>query len=157
MVEFGAHAFVWIGDWQTDSGNHAIKSAGEAGFDFIEIPLLKPDTFDVQSHKQVIQDTNIEATCSLVLPRDAHMPAEPERAFDFLMSVLDVMHAIGSRYLSGCIAYSLGTLTGKPPTTEERETVIDVLKRLGTRSRKTRHHLGHWRRVIATRLIFTTR
>ena len=36
MVKFGAHAFVWIGDWQTDSGNHAIQSAGATGFDFIE-------------------------------------------------------------------------------------------------------------------------
>ena len=48
----------------------------------------------------------------------------------FLMRVLDVMQELGSPYLAGCIAYSLGTLTGFPPEDEERATVIEVLKKL---------------------------
>ncbi|MGB7338295.1 MAG: sugar phosphate isomerase/epimerase [Phototrophicaceae bacterium] len=130
MVKFGAHAFVWIGDWQTDTGNYAIQAAGAAGFDFLEIPLLKPDEFDIASHKQAIDDAGIYTTCSLVLPKDAHMPDNPDAAYDFLMRVLDVMAELGSTYLAGCIAYSLGTLTGKPPTQQERETVITTLKKL---------------------------
>jgi len=130
MVKFGAHAFVWIGDWQTDAGNHAIQSAGETGFDFIEIPLLKPEEFDVQSHKDALDKAGIYATSSLVLPVDAHMPDKPDAAYDFLMSVLDVMQALGSHYLAGCIAYSLGTLTGFPPRDDERETIIETLKKL---------------------------
>ncbi len=130
MVKFGAHAFVWIGDWQTDTGNYAIQAAGAAGFDFLEIPLLKPDEFDVASHKQAIDDAGIYTTCSLVLPKDAHMPDNPDAAYEFLMRVLDVMAELGSTYLAGCIAYSLGTLTGKPPTQQERETVITTLKKL---------------------------
>ncbi|GAB5491867.1 MAG: sugar phosphate isomerase/epimerase [Phototrophicaceae bacterium] len=130
MPKFGAHAFVWIGDWQTDTGNHAIQSAGETGFDFIEIPLLKPNEFDIQSHKDALDKAGIYATCSLVLPKDAHMPDNPSAAYDFLMSALDVMHALGSPYLAGCIAYSLGTLTGFPPRPDERATVIETLKKL---------------------------
>lgn len=130
MVKFGAHAFVWIGDWQTDTGNYAIQAAGAAGFDFLEIPLLKPDEFDIASHKQAIDDAGIYTTCSLVLPKDAHMPDNPDAAYEFLMRVLDVMAELGSTYLAGCIAYSLGTLTGKPPTQQERETVITTLKKL---------------------------
>lgn len=130
MVKFGAHAFVWIGDWQTDTGNYAIQAAGAAGFDFLEIPLLKPDEFDTANHKQALDEAGIYSTCSLVLPKDAHMPDKPEVAYDFLMRVLDVMADLGSTYLAGCIAYSLGTLTGKPPTEQERETVIETLKKL---------------------------
>lgn len=136
MVKFGAHAFVWIGDWNTEDGNYAIYEAGKTGFDFIEIPLLKPQDFDVASHKQALADAGIYATCSLVLPKDAHMPDEPEKAFSFLLSVLDVMQELGSKYLGGCIAYSLGTLTGKPPLPEERETVINVLSRLAQEAQK---------------------
>ena len=136
MVKFGAHAFVWIGDWNTEDGNMAIKAAGEAGFDFIEIPLLKPREFDVQSHKQALADAGIYATSSLVLPKDAHMPDKPDEAYAFLMEVLDVMHELGSHYLAGCIAYSLGTLTGKPPQKEERETIIAVLKKLAVEAQK---------------------
>jgi D-psicose/D-tagatose/L-ribulose 3-epimerase len=128
MIKFGAHAFVWIGEWTTEAGNAAIAEAARHGFDFIEIPLLKPQTFDVASHRAALKNAGIEATCSLVLPKDAHMPHHPERARAFLTSALDVMEALGSHYLGGCIAYALGTLTGKPPTQDERDTVVAVLK-----------------------------
>jgi D-psicose/D-tagatose/L-ribulose 3-epimerase len=136
MVKFGAHAFVWIGDWNTEDGNHAIHEAGKTGFDFIEIPLLKPHEFDIASHKQALEAAGIYATCSLVLPKDAHMPDKPDEAYSFLLSALDLMQELGSHYLGGCIAYSLGTLTGKPPRPDERATVIDVLKQLAEEAQK---------------------
>ena len=128
MVNYGAHAFVWIGDWTTDDGNYAIEEAGKIGFDFIEIPLLKPADFDADSHKTALKKAGIGATCSLVLPKDAHMPDEPEKAKAFLLEALEQVEKVGSQYLGGCIAYSLGTLTGVPPTDDERQTVVDVLK-----------------------------
>jgi hypothetical protein len=68
MIRFGAHAFVWIGEWTTDSGNRAIEQAAEAGFDFIEIPLLNPAAFDVKSHRDALT-----ATC---LWRPPNQPSE---------------------------------------------------------------------------------
>ncbi|HLV35775.1 MAG TPA: sugar phosphate isomerase/epimerase family protein [Spirillospora sp.] len=135
MPTYGAHAFVWIGDWNTDSGNHAIAAAGRTGFDFIEIPLLKPHEFDADSHRAALKAAGIEATCSLVLPKDAHMPHQPEKARTFLLAVFDQMERLGCTYLAGCIAYSLGTLTGAPPTPAERQTVIDVLKDLAAEAK----------------------
>ncbi len=136
MPRYGAHAFVWIGEWNTESGNHAIAQAGATGFDFIEIPLLKPAEFDAKSHREALQKAGIGATCSLVLPRDSHMPDQPEKARDFLISAMDKMEELGSTYLGGCIAYSLGTLTGAPPTQAERQTVIDTLKDVAAEARK---------------------
>ncbi len=127
MVRFGAHGFVWVGEWTTETGNHAIAQAGETGFDFIEIPLLDPAGFDAKSHRAALQAAGIEATCSLVLPKDAHMPHDPEGAKRFLVAALDKVAEVGSRYLGGCIAYSLGTLTGRPPTAAERQTVVECL------------------------------
>ena len=127
MIRYGAHAFVWIGDWTLDAGNHAIEQAGETGFDFIEIPLLKPHTFDAKAHREALSRAGIGATCSLVLPKDAHMPAHPEKAKAFLTGALEQVEALGASYLGGCLAYSLGALTGRPPTREERETVVQVL------------------------------
>ena len=127
MIRYGAHAFVWIGDWTLSTGNHAIEQAGETGFDFIEIPLLKPASFDAKAHREALKGAGIEATCSLVLPKDVHMPAHPEKAKAFLTGALEQVEALGSTYLGGCLAYSLGTLTGYPPTKEERDTVVGVL------------------------------
>ena len=84
MIKLGAHAFVWIGEWTTETGNRAIREAGKEGFDLLEIPLLEPQSFDANSHKQALTEAGISATCSLVLPEDAHMPTHPEGARTFL-------------------------------------------------------------------------
>lgn len=136
MPRFGAHAFLWIGDWTTETGNQAIDAAARAGFDFIEIPLLKPQEFDAASHRRALQDAGIGATASLVLPKEAHMPVAPQKAKQFLVSAMDKLVEVGGDYLCGCIAYSLGTLTGKAPTPEERQVVVDTLVEVADEAKK---------------------
>lgn len=142
MPRYGAHAFVWIDEWTTKKGNQAIAAAGELGFDFIEIPLLKPEEFDAASHKKALANAGIEATASLVLPEDAHMPSEPERAKQFLIGAMDRLEALGGTYLCGCIAYTLGTFTGQPPTEAERRTVIDTVGEVAAEASKRGITLG---------------
>jgi D-psicose/D-tagatose/L-ribulose 3-epimerase len=136
MVSFGCHAFVLIGSWDTDSGNRAIRMIGEYGFDVIEIPLLKPAEFDAASHRAALAQAGLRAVCSLTLPRELHMPENPEGARAFLIDALDKTAEVGSSFLGGCIAYSLGRLTGAPPTDAERQTVIDVLRDLAGEAAK---------------------
>ncbi len=128
MVKFGAHAFVWTGNWTAQSGDEVIAQAAEAGFDFLEIPLLEPESFEATRHRRTLEEVGIEATCSLVLPEHAHMPERPEVAKAFLLLALDKVVALGARYLCGCLAYHLGHLTGAPPTEDERATVVRVLR-----------------------------
>jgi D-psicose/D-tagatose/L-ribulose 3-epimerase len=142
MVTFGCHAFVIIGSWDTDSGNHAIRLVGEYGFDLIEIPLLKPAEFDAASHRMALTKAGIRGVCSLALPLDLHMPDNPEGARAFLIEALDKTAEVGSDFLGGCIAYSLGRLTGAPPTDAERRTVIDVLRDLAGEAAKRGITLG---------------
>ena len=66
MPQFGAHAFLWIGDWSVEKGNYAIAEAGRHGFDFLEIPLLRPDEFDVAAHREALRAAGIGASASLV-------------------------------------------------------------------------------------------
>ncbi len=127
MLQFGAHAFVWVGAWTPEEGDGAIQQAARTGFDFIEIPLLVPETFQAERHRDTLSAAGLGATCSLILPKHAHMPEAPQAAKDFLLRVLDKMEVLGSNYLAGCIGYHLGRLTGKPPQPEERATVVRVL------------------------------
>jgi D-psicose/D-tagatose/L-ribulose 3-epimerase len=135
MIKYGAHAFVWIGDWNTADGNSAIHAAAEAGAEFIEIPLLNPSSFDAKSHKRELEAAGIFATASLILPKDAHMPVQPDRALAFLTEVLEKMDALGSRYLCGCIGYHLGHLTGVGPTARERAVIEATLSIVAERAR----------------------
>ncbi len=142
MPRFGVHAFVWVGEWNTDSGNHAIAQTAATGFDFIEIPLLKPSQFDVASHRAALKEAGIGSVCSLTLPRDAHMPHHPEQARAFLLSALDTMVALECSWLGGCIAYALGLLTGEPPQPAERQTVVEVLRDIAGEAKRRGIHLA---------------
>lgn len=128
MVRYGAHAFVWIGDWTTEAGNDTIRKAAETGFDFLEIPLLRPETFDAESHRRTLEEVGLASVCSLALPRAVHLPDNPEGAKRFLFGVFDKLEVLGCSYLAGCIGYSLGALTGAPPTEGERARVVDTLR-----------------------------
>jgi len=142
MPKYGAHAFLWIDDWTVEKGTKAIAAAGETGFDFIEIPLLRPDEFDPGAYKKALADVGLEATASLVLPEWAHMPEEPEKAKRFLFRALDKLEAVGGTYLCGCIAFALGKFTGAPPTKDERQIVIDTLGEVALEAKKRGIRLG---------------
>lgn len=135
MIKYGAHAFVWIGDWTTVAGNATIHAAAESGVDFLEIPLLEPQSFEAASHARELEATGISATCSLVLPATAHMPDQPQAAIDFLTLALERCDLLGARYLCGCIGYSLGTLKGRGPTPQEHQTVENALGVVAERAR----------------------
>ncbi len=136
MPKLGCHAFVWVGEWNTETGNYAIEQVGRVGFEYIEMPLLNPATFDAASHRAALQKAGIKGTCSLALPKDVHLPFYPEAARKFLYAALARVEEVGSQYLGGCIAYHLGTLTGKPPTAEERAIVIEVLKDIAAEAKR---------------------
>jgi len=128
MPTFGAHAFIWVGDWTPETGSFAIAAAARAGVDLIEIPMLRPERFDAPRHKAELEAAGLGAICSLVLPPEAHLPAAPDPARDFLVRALDQVAAVGSDFLGGVLYGNLGTLTGQPPTAEERATCAAVLR-----------------------------
>ena len=136
MPRYGAHTFLWIDEWTSEKGNHAIAATGETGFDFIEISLLNPEEFDAAAHKKALTDAGIKAMGSLVLPEWAHMPEEPEKAKQFLISALEKLEAVGGTFLGGCIAYALGKFTG------DRQVVIDTLGEVAEDAKKRGITLG---------------
>lgn len=128
MPQFGAHAFIWAGEWTPEGAEKVIRGASEAGLDFVEIPLLHPESMDVAETRGLLSGYGIGCTCSLGLPEAAHLPFAPEAAEAFLREAVDVTAALGASALSGAIYTHLGTLTRKPPTGEELAEVARVIK-----------------------------
>jgi len=142
MAKYGAHAFLWIDNWTTEKGNFAINAAADTGFDYLEIPLLRPDEFEPEPHKRELQAAGIEATASLGLPTEYHMPSNPEGAKEFLLKALRKLNDAGGTYLCGCIAYTIGEFTGQPPTQKERQIVIDTLGEVADEAEKLGMTIG---------------
>jgi len=85
---------------------------------------------DAGGTRRLLENYGLQCTCSLGLPREAHLPFAPDKATGFLEQAVDVTSDLGSPVLTGCLYTHLGTLTGKPPTDEEIDLVVRVLKRI---------------------------
>jgi D-psicose/D-tagatose/L-ribulose 3-epimerase len=142
MIKYGSHTFLWIDEWTLEKGQSAITGARDAGFDFIEISLMRPDEFDPAANRKMLADAGLEATASLVLPDWAHLPEQPQKAKHYLVAALDKVEALGASYLCGCIAFALGKFTGAPPSRAERQVVIDTLGEVAREAKKRGINLG---------------
>lgn len=142
MPTYGIHAFVWNGDWNNDIAPETIRQTAEAGFDLLEIPLLRPAELDAARIKKLLRDHGLRASTSLALPRDAHLPAYPDKALSFLKLAVDVVSAMEIDTLCGCLYCNLGTLTGQPPTATERQACVDVLGQVAVYARARGIRLG---------------
>jgi D-psicose/D-tagatose/L-ribulose 3-epimerase len=127
MPTIGAHAFVWVGEWNAATGLEAIQQAAAAGIDSLEIPLLRPAEFDAALTRRQLAEHGVAGALSLCLPPHAHMPAYPKEARAFLALVLDQAEALGATYVGGVLYANLGMLTRQPPTAAERATCVEVL------------------------------
>jgi D-psicose/D-tagatose/L-ribulose 3-epimerase len=125
---FGAHAFIWAGEWTREGAERVISGAAEAGLDFVEVPLLDPGSIDVEHTRSLLNHYGLGCSCSLGLPREVHLPSNPEGAGRFLDGAVEATVALGSPVLTGPLYTHVGTLTGKPPEPEELEIVARILE-----------------------------
>jgi D-psicose/D-tagatose/L-ribulose 3-epimerase len=77
MPRFGTHAFTLHGVWNDEVAPKVISLAAELGFDFLEIPILRPNQFDSDVVARALQKCAIEAVASLCLAKDCHLPFNP--------------------------------------------------------------------------------
>jgi D-psicose/D-tagatose/L-ribulose 3-epimerase len=139
---FGAHAFIWAGEWTREGSERVISGAAGVGLDFVEIPLLDPGSIDVEHTRSLLDRYGLGCSCSLGLPPEVHLPSNSEGARRFLDGAVEATAALGSPMLTGCLYTHVGTLTGKPPETAELETVAHVLKRTARRAAEYGVELG---------------
>jgi D-psicose/D-tagatose/L-ribulose 3-epimerase len=142
MPRYGIHAFTLEGDWNNQIAPKIIAQAAELGFDFLEIPILKPDEFDSAIVAKALRENQIEGVASLCLPKDAHLTFNPSGALTFLKKAVDRVAGIGGKQLLGCLYCNLGTLTKAPPTEEEYQKVAEVLGELHRYARQQGIQLG---------------
>ena len=70
------------------------------------------------------------------------MPFNPKGALEFLKKAVDRVADFGGKSLYGCTYCNLGTLTGAPPTPEEKKTVADTLGQLHAYAKMRRVQIG---------------
>lgn len=118
-MKFGAHAFVWEGEWNKEIDERVIANAAQSDLDFVEIPLLHPESFDAARTRRLLEQYGIKATYSLGLPSEASLSEDPVGAESFLRRAVDTIAAAGGSVLTGVIYRTLGELPRRLPVVED--------------------------------------
>ena len=124
---FGASILSWIPPmWTPEAGLFAIQQASAAGFDLLEILLPPSMEFDAPIVKRQLKQHGLKATCSLNLPKEAHIPFYPKKATCLIKEALDKASELEVDYLGGVLHSGIGVFSGKQRTQEEENTLCEV-------------------------------
>ena len=133
QLEFGGHALVWVGDWSPKSARSAISSAARNGYDYIELAIFDPWSFDIAMTKDLLQEFNLRAHASLGLSAKTDVTSPDasivKKGDELLCKVADVLHALGGTELCGVIYSSLAKYPG-PASKEARASSVAAMQRL---------------------------
>lgn len=133
MNRLGVHALVWTGGWSNEDCRVAVTSTKEAGFDFIEVPLLDPAAVDVAMTRKQLEAEGLGATCSLGLSFETDISSEDDevsaRGERLLTSAVEVSAGIGAPFLGG-VLYSAMDKYRTPATPASWERCVEVLGRV---------------------------
>jgi D-psicose/D-tagatose/L-ribulose 3-epimerase len=145
MNRVGIHAQVWVGGWSEAECRRAIERSRATGYDLIEIPVLDPSTIDVTMTRKALDETGLDAVCSLGLGLETDISsADPDivaRGEGLLRDALAVTRDLGGTYLGGVISSALARYSG-PPSVEGRTNCVQVLRRLAERAAASGITLG---------------
>ncbi|GEK79224.1 sugar phosphate isomerase/epimerase family protein [Agrococcus baldri] len=133
-MRIGCHGFVFSGTFDEAGIRTAIEGVQRAGFDFIEMPLMDPFSFDERVAAQVLAETGITMTSSLGLTADTDLssedPAVVQRGEELLRRAIDIVAHVGGTDLCGVI-YSALQKYAQVATGTNREHSAAALRRLG--------------------------
>jgi D-psicose/D-tagatose/L-ribulose 3-epimerase len=132
-AKHGGHALVWVGDWSAASARSAISSAARNGYDYIELAIFDPWSFDIAMTKDLLQEFNLRAHASLGLSAKTDVTSPDasivKKGDELLCKVADVLHALGGTELCGVIYSSLAKYPG-PASKEARASSVAAMQRL---------------------------
>ena len=128
MQGFGVHTSMWTMQWDREGAERAVKAAVDYDMDFLEIALLDAPSVDTEHTRQLLENHEMNAVCSLGLPEAVWPSRNPQGAIDYLKVVLDTAKAMGTMAVSGVVYGGIGERSGQPPTETELSNVARALE-----------------------------
>lgn len=121
----------WISQWTPENGRYAIEKTAACGFDVLEISLPPSLDLDVKMIREDLLAHGLEATYSLILPADHHLPTYPDKALRLICNSIDFVEEMEGNYLGGVLYSAIGCFSGVPRNAAEIDLLRDILKSAG--------------------------
>ncbi|PCJ91004.1 MAG: xylose isomerase [Hyphomicrobiales bacterium] len=142
MAKLGLHTFAAAPKWDVTTMRALLPKFNEHKVRVLEIPLLDPSEIDVDETRRFLEETGIEPVCSLGLPREIDVVADPEAGLAFLEPAFDVTERIGASALAGVTCGSIGKISGARRTQAEIDGTTRFIAATASRAKAHGLKLG---------------
>lgn len=130
-MKLGVHAYAWCSQWSNETLD-IIDRVKRHGLDFVEIPLMRLDTFDGPTVRRRLKDAGLEAVTSTVLREETDItspdPDVRRAGVEYLKKCVVAASQIDAPFVSG-VTYSQHVKPASaPPTEAEWEWSAEALR-----------------------------
>lgn len=119
MAKLGLHTFAAAPKWDVATMRGLVNKFEEHKVRVLEIPLLDPAEIDVAETRAFVEETGIAPVCSLGLPPEIDVIANPDEGLAFLDPAFKVASGVGAFALAGVTYGTIGKISGAPRTQAE--------------------------------------
>jgi D-psicose/D-tagatose/L-ribulose 3-epimerase len=133
-MKFGVNTFIWSGTF--DASNFGLlPTIKEAGFDGVEIPLLRPKDLQAASIRKAVEANGLETNCCTALV-DGHSlisdsPDIRRRTRQHLQDVAKTAAEAGAKIVCGPLYSPVGYLPGRRRTADEWKWAVEGFQSVG--------------------------
>lgn len=129
-MKIGINTWVWTSPLTTEAVRKYVPFVARMGFDWIELPLEAPDSFDHETAASLIRDHGLGvSTCAAMGPdRDLIHPDESirENGEAYVRECIEATRAVGATNLVGPIYSAVGRTWQATPEERARDTAMLV-------------------------------
>jgi D-psicose/D-tagatose/L-ribulose 3-epimerase len=133
-MKFGVNTFIWSGTF--DPSNFGLlPTIKEAGFDGVEIPLLRPKDLQAASIRKAVEANGLETNCCTALVDGFSLISDsPEirrRTQQHLKDVAKASAEAGAKIVCGPLYSPVGYLPGRRRTSDEWKWAVEGFQAVG--------------------------
>ncbi len=134
MAQLGLHTFAAAPKWSVAEMRRLLPKLQAHKVRVLEIPLLDPAEIDVPATRAFCEETGIAPVCSLGIPPEIDVIADPDAGLAFLEPAFEVASGVGAFALAGVTYGTIGKISGAPRTQAEFDGTARFIARAAGRA-----------------------
>jgi D-psicose/D-tagatose/L-ribulose 3-epimerase len=129
MVVLGVHASLWTPEWSPEAAAWIIPAAAKSGIGVVEVNPFDFETDGaIDASAELFRSFGVKPVCSVGLPPEMGAPTRADLASGFLETAIGRAARLGATLLTGVPYTTLGYRSGKPPTQQEYDEIVALIK-----------------------------
>jgi D-psicose/D-tagatose/L-ribulose 3-epimerase len=130
-MKLGMNLLLWTGG-VTSEHFPLLAKLKAAGFDGVELPIFGGQPADYKPLRAELDNLGLKCTTVTILTKDTNAispdAATRQKAVDWLKTVVEINHTLGSETLCGPYHSAIGEFSGTAPTADEKKRSAEVLR-----------------------------